>query len=100
MRMSNRNNLRVVAMDHRVQRHRIVYIRINRGIMLHNLAVKVEGDDVNRSERSERWPKTIHEHLVLANGYTEVSGHPDAQPCAIQNARGTTNIPLNAFNRC
>jgi hypothetical protein len=87
-------------MDYGVEGDGVIHIRIDGRIVFQDFALEIKGDNVSGTQGCKRRPKAIHEHFIFANGHAEVTGDANAQCGPIQNARSTTDIPLNAFNRC
>ena len=96
--MRQRRDLRIVAVNHRMQRDRLIHVGIDRWIVLQHFAVEIEGADVRRAQRAKGRPKAVHQHLVFANRHAQMSGNARAQPRAIQCPRRTANIKLHGFN--
>src|SRR5260370_21365841 len=78
MGVDHRSDLWIVTMNHGVESDRVVNIRIDQRIMLHNLAVEIEGANIGGTKRAERGTETVHEHAVLADGYAQMPGYTDA----------------------
>jgi hypothetical protein len=96
--MRQRYNLRIQAMDHRMQGNRVIHVGIHGRIVLQDFTIEVKRADVHWTKRAEGRPKPVHQHSIFANGYAEMSRDSCAQAGTIECSRRTTNIKLNGFN--
>jgi hypothetical protein len=98
MSMRQSYDLRIQTMYHRMQCNGVIHVRVDGRIVLQNFSVEVKDADVRRTKRTKGWTEAVHQHLVLADGYAQMTRDSRTQAGTIKRPRRAADIELNGIN--
>src|SRR5215469_15045364 len=96
MRMQHADRMRVITVNNAVQLDRFVHPGVLlRGVVLDDVASKVEGEDIVGMQSSEGRAETVHQHTIWRDGHADMACVGSAQTLTEKNACRAADVELD-----